>query len=365
MALPLQGRQRRPITILFADIVGSTSLAEDMDAEDWTAIIQPALDRMLAAVKRYEGHVAQVQGDGVLAFFGAPEAHEDDPERAVRAGLDMVDAIGEYVPRLPGREEVQLQIRVGVNTGTAVVGAGDGIGQDYTAFGDAVNVAARIQGEARPGAVLITADTHAALRDVIEAEHRGAISVKGKAQPIDAWEVVSWKGSLRRRRGLAGLSSPMVGRDAELARLAALLPILQAGRGRMAVIIGEPGIGKSRLLRELRDALRRDAAPDWHEGRCLSYGLPCPTTYCSRFSGRSWASRRGPRSARSSSMTNSPRALRQATWTTCCRIWRTSLPCRWTPRRRRRSPGSIRRRSKSATSNGCGGCWRASRGRSR
>jgi class 3 adenylate cyclase/tetratricopeptide (TPR) repeat protein len=276
VALPLQGRQRRPITILFADIVGSTSLAEGMDAEDWTAIIQPALDQMLAAVKRYEGHVAQVQGDGVLAFFGAPEAHEDDPERAVRAGLEMVDAIGEYTPRLPGREGLQLQIRVGVNTGTAVVGASDGVGQDYTAFGDAVNVAARIQREASPGAVLITAGTHEELRDVVEAEHRGAISVKGKAQPIDAWEVAGWKGSLRRRRGLAGLSSPMVGRDAELARLVALLPVARAGRGRMAVIIGEPGIGKSRLLRELRDAPAGDGAPDWHEGRCLSYGRALP-----------------------------------------------------------------------------------------
>lgn len=275
VVLPLQGRQRRPITILFADIVGSTSLAEAMDAEDWAAIVQPALDQMLAAVKRYEGHVAQVQGDGILAFFGAPEAHEDDPERAVRAGIDMVDAIAEYVPRLPGQEGLQLQIRVGVNTGTAVVGAGD-IGQDYTAFGDAVNIAARIQSEARPGAVLITADTHAELQDVIEAQPRGAISVKGKAQPVEAWEVVGWKGSMRRRRGLAGLSSPMVGRDAELARLAALLPVLRAGRGRMAVIIGEPGFGKSRLLRELRDARRGDAAPDWHEGRCLSYGRAMP-----------------------------------------------------------------------------------------
>jgi class 3 adenylate cyclase/tetratricopeptide (TPR) repeat protein len=276
VALPLQGRQRRPITILFADIVGSTSLAEGMDAEDWAAIIQPALDRMLAAIKRYEGHVAQVQGDGVLAFFGAPEAHEDDPERAVRAGLDMVDAIADYAPHLPGREGVQLQIRVGVNTGTAVVGAGGGIGQDYTAFGDAVNVAARIQSEARPGAVLITADTHAELHDVIEAEHRGVISVKGKTEPVEAWEVVSWKGSLRRRRGLAGLSSPMVGRDAEMARLAALVPILRAGRGRLAVIIGEPGIGKSRLLRELRESQSGDGAPEWHEGRCLSYGRTLP-----------------------------------------------------------------------------------------
>jgi class 3 adenylate cyclase len=175
----LQGRQRRPITILFADVVGSTSSAEGMDAEDWTAVIQPALDRMLAAVERYEGHVAQVQGDGVLAFFGAPQAHEDDPERAVRAGLDMVETIGDYAPKLPGREGIQLQIRVGVNTGTAVVGPGAN-GAIYTAFGDAVHVAARIQSEARPGSVLITCDTYAELREVIEAEHRGAIGVKGK-----------------------------------------------------------------------------------------------------------------------------------------------------------------------------------------
>jgi class 3 adenylate cyclase/tetratricopeptide (TPR) repeat protein len=276
MALPLRGRERRPITILFADVVGSTSLAEGMDAEDWTAIIQPALDRLLAVVVRYEGHVAQVQGDGILAFFGAPEAHEDDPERAVRAGLDMVDAIGEYAPRLPDSKEVRLRIRVGVNTGTAVVGTSEGMGQDYTAFGDAVNVAARIQSEARPGAVLITTDTHAALRDVIEAEPRGPIHVKGKAQPVEAWEVLGWKGSLRRQRGLAGLSSPLVGRDDELARLTALLPVLQAGRGRLALIIGEPGIGKSRLLRELRETLGGDGQPEWHEGRCLSYGGALP-----------------------------------------------------------------------------------------
>ena len=276
MTLPLRGRERRPITILFAAIVGSTSLAESMDAEDWTAIVQPALDRMLAVVRRYEGHVGQVQGDGILAFFGAPEAHEDDSERAVRAGLDMVHAMDDYAPRLPGHGRIHLQIRVGVNTGTAVVGTPDGNGRDYTALGDAVNIAARIQNEARPGAVLITADTYTELRNVIEARPRGAINVKGKVQPVEAWEVVSWRGSLRGRRGLAGLSSPLVGRDDELARLASLLQVLEAGHGRLALIIGEPGIGKSRLLRELRETRGGDGQPQWREGRCLSYGRTLP-----------------------------------------------------------------------------------------
>src|SRR2546421_6136003 len=152
--------ERRPLTILFADIAGSTTIAEKLDPEDWTELVQKAFGRLTAIAARYDGTVARLMGDGVLVFFGAPIAHEDDPERAVRCGLDMVreiaglgaDGHGHHVP---------LQVRVGVNTGPVVAGrVGSDVAREYTAMGDAVNIAARMQASAPPGGVLITAATY-------------------------------------------------------------------------------------------------------------------------------------------------------------------------------------------------------------
>lgn len=265
--------QRRPVTALFADVVGSTSIAESMDPEEYAALIGGVIARMSEAVARYEGTVANVLGDGILAFFGATQAHEDDPQRAVRAGLEMV---ADVLAAAPGD---RLRIRVGVNTGPVVVQAigADPTRRDATALGDAVNVAARLQAEATPGTVMVSDDTYRFVAGSVDARHVGPLELKGKAVQVDAWEITAWTATAARPRGVPGLSSPMVGRDPELERLAELLRAVRAGRGRAAVVLGEPGIGKSRLLRELRELAAGE--PDgvaWFEGRCVSYGQQMP-----------------------------------------------------------------------------------------
>ncbi|HKW58823.1 MAG TPA: adenylate/guanylate cyclase domain-containing protein [Candidatus Dormibacteraeota bacterium] len=272
---PAASSERRPITVLFADIAGSTSIAERLDPEDWTALVGEAFARMNKTVERYDGTVARLMGDGVLAFFGAPVAHEDDPERAVRCGLDMVRAIDELgaEKHVPGAE--RLRVRVGVNTGPVVVGVvGTDTAHEYTAMGDTVNVAARMQSSARPGSVLVTAATHRFVALLVETVDVGMLELKGKSDVVHAYEITGLKAGAVRTRGLAGVRSPMVGRDAELRRLEESFGIVRAGQGRVACVLGEPGLGKSRLVGELRP--RVDYQARWVEGRCLSYGETMP-----------------------------------------------------------------------------------------
>ena len=280
--------ERKPVTALFADVVNSTSLAEHMDPEDWTAMINEAFDLMSRAVFRYEGTIAQLQGDAMLAFFGAPVAHEDDPERAIFAALDMIEATEEFAAQLRGSHGIEFRIRAGINSGPVMVGnVGSDLRYEYTALGDAVNVAARMDTAARPGQVLITEMSRRLTGDAFELEDLGGIEVKGKAEPVHAFRVIGRKVAPARKRGLAsvGLDSPMVGRDEPLRRLLDGFDIVRAGRGRMAFIVGEPGIGKSRLLAELRRAVTGGstapgAVPEgqatWIEGRCVSYGRSLP-----------------------------------------------------------------------------------------
>lgn len=279
--------ERKPVTALFADVVGSTTLAERMDPEDWTAMMNEAFDEMSKAVFRYEGTIAQLQGDAMVAFFGAPVAHEDDPDRAVRAALDMVAAIDEFARQLKASDGIDFRIRAGINTGPVVVGnVGTDLRYEYTALGDAMNVAARMQAAADPGSVLITASTRRLVADAFETEDLGEIVVKGKTEPVHAYRVVAAKAAPDRKRGLerAGIRSPMVGRDDQLHALRSLYDVVQAGRGRVAFLVGEPGIGKSRLLSEFRvwvlDHAAADesttGAPTWVEGRCVSYGRNLP-----------------------------------------------------------------------------------------
>jgi len=276
--------ERKPVTAIFADVVGSTSLAETMDPEDWTVMINEAFDLMSKAVFRYEGTIAQLQGDAMLAFFGAPVAHEDDPERAVRAALEMVAETDEFARQLKADRGIDFRIRAGINSGPVLVGnVGTDLRYGYTALGDAMNVAARMEAAAEPGTVVISANTYRFVADAFEVKDLGEIVVKGKAEPIQAYRVIGLKAIRGRRRGLeaVGLDSPMIGRGAQLDELRALYAIVAAGRGRIAFLVGEPGIGKSRLLAELRQAVG-DAASDgrgaasWFEGRCVSYGRTLP-----------------------------------------------------------------------------------------
>ncbi|MGH2492108.1 MAG: AAA family ATPase, partial [Candidatus Limnocylindria bacterium] len=270
------GGERKPVSAVFADVVNSTVLTASMDPEDWTEIINEAFKRMSQIIYQYEGTIARLMGDGILAFFGAPVAHEDDPERAVRCGLDMVAKIDELGTRIRRDRGIDFGIRAGVNTGPVVVGTvGSDLMYEYTAMGDAVNIAARMQSAARPGTVLVTAATFRFVAPLFDAVELEPISVKGKSEPVVAFEISGPKQAPGRTRGLAGLGSAMVGRDTELAILDGLVSVVGAGRGRAACVIGEPGLGKTRLIGELRP--RAGAAGlVWSEGRCVSYGRSLP-----------------------------------------------------------------------------------------
>jgi class 3 adenylate cyclase/tetratricopeptide (TPR) repeat protein len=269
--------ERKPVTVLFADIVGSTSIVEQVDDEDWTAIVSDTLDLLARAVYRYEGTVARLMGDGLLAFFGAPIAHEDDPERAVRAGLDAIADLAAASPQVDPATGIALQVRVGVNTGPVVVGAvGSELVYEYTAIGDAVNVAARLQGVARPGTVAISDATHRFVAHRFDVRDLGALQLKGKRSPVHAFEVVGLAERPTSGRGIPGLESPLVGRSAELAELEGMARAASDGTTRAALLVGEPGIGKSRLLAEFRDRTGWHGERAWIEGRCLSYGRTLP-----------------------------------------------------------------------------------------
>lgn len=266
--------ERKVVTALFADVVGSTSLAEQLDPEDWTSIMNRAFDRISPLIYRYEGTIARLLGDAVLAFFGAPVAHEDDPVRAVRAALEMLEVIREYAAEVKSQYGIEFAMRIGLNTGPVVVGdVGSDLKFEYTAMGDAVNLAARMQSAAQPMTVLIAENTYRFVAPVFECEDLGLIEVKGKADPVRVYAVQAAKAQPGRLRGLAGLESPMVGRDTELGALKQLSATTCAGLGRAAVIIGEPGLGKSRLISEWKAAMQAVETPTlWVEGRCLSYG---------------------------------------------------------------------------------------------
>jgi len=269
--------ERRVVTVLFADVVGSTTLASQLGAETWMSIMNGALDRITPAIYRYEGTVARLVGDGLWAFFGAPVAHEDDPVRAVSAALDLVAVVQEYAGEVRRRHGIDFAMRACLNTGPVVVGpAGDDMRYEYTAMGATVNLAARLKFAAEPMSVLITEDTHRFVGPLFHTRDLGPIDVKGVAGPVRVYRVESARARPGRVRGLdaAGLQSPMVGRDAELAILLQLCEAVRAGLGRVALIVGEPGLGKTRLIAEWKTAMTGQAGgqPTWVEGHCLSYG---------------------------------------------------------------------------------------------
>ena len=277
-ARPVEG-ERRFATVLFADVARSTSIAEQLDPEDWAVIMNGAFGFMNAAVSAYGGTVSRLMGDAVLALFGAPVAHEDDGERAVRAAIDMQDAAMRYSERVRRQHGIEFDLRIGINTGTAVLAfVGDAIKTEYTAMGDAANVAARLQSAADPGTVLISADTYKLVHALFEFRPRGRIEMKGKAEPVESYEVLGIKVAPGPTRGLEGLSSPLVGREREIGLLRDRLSDLGKGMGSVVAVIGEAGLGKSRLIAELKHA--RDAMPEprpvWRESRAISYGQSIP-----------------------------------------------------------------------------------------
>ena len=264
--------ERRTITVLFCDVANSTALAEQLDPEDWAEIMNRAFQHLTAPINRYEGTVARLMGDAVLAFFGAPVTHEDDPQRAVLAALDILDSIG------PFREEVQREygldftVRIGINSGPVVVGdVGSSSATEYTAMGDAVNVAARMEQTAVPGTVQLSSDTYRLVAPLFDIEPLGEIEVKGKSDRVAAYRVLGVKAQPGRLRGFEGVSAPLIGRDREFTQLKNALERLRQGRGQIVCIIGEAGLGKSRLLEELHQEWVQASPPDSWE---VTQGIP-------------------------------------------------------------------------------------------
>src|SRR6476659_1686688 len=274
--------ERRVVTAVFADLVGSTALAERLDPEELKLIVGEAIARIITAVESFGGTIKDLAGDVVLALFGAPTAHEDDPERAVRAAIRVRDEIEEYAGEVErGWNVAGFGVRVGVHTGLVVVGAIGGGGRvEYAALGDAVNVAARLQGAASPGTVLVGDATKRLIEPLFGWSDPEAFDRKGKTEPVTAFAVVGAGRATVVPRGLEGVQAELIERGTELAQGADLLENVAAGTGGVLVVTGEPGIGKSRLLAELRTRFEpMDAArgtPVWLEGRCVSYGEAMP-----------------------------------------------------------------------------------------
>ncbi|MBN1641045.1 MAG: AAA family ATPase [Anaerolineae bacterium] len=275
----------RPASIILADVKGSTALAEQVDTETWVGIMNQVFQILGTEIYRYGGEIDQYRGDGLVAFFGVPVAHEDDPERAVLAALAMQEAIQMYARTLAETHGVELLLRVGVNTGE-VIAASVGDRRQHredTAMGRAIALAARMETAAEPGTVLVTADTYRLVAPLFEWRALGEIAAKGVSQPVAVYRPLVPKASVGKLRGIAGLESPLVGRQAEVRAMQQAVERLRAGVGGIVTLVGEAGIGKSRLVAEIKRWTTRggEASPgkvemppsalQWIEGRCLSY----------------------------------------------------------------------------------------------
>jgi class 3 adenylate cyclase/predicted ATPase len=247
--------ERKTITALFADLKGSTALIEGLDPEEARAIIDPALQVMMDAVHRYEGYVAQALGDGIFALFGAPIAHEDHPQRALYAALRMQEEMRRYSDQIRLKYGVPLALRVGVNTGEVVVRSirKDDLHTDYVPVGHSTNLAARMEQMATPGSILMTEYTRKLVEGYFECKALGAAAIKGVEVPLNVYEVVG-AGPLRTRLQVSarrGLTR-FVGRQSELEQLRNAFDQAKAGYGQIVGVMGEPGLGKSRLFYEFK-----------------------------------------------------------------------------------------------------------------
>lgn len=266
--------ERRVVTMMFCDVKGSTAAAEHLDPEEWSEIINGAFEHMIRPVYTYEGTVARLMGDSILAFFGAPLAHEDDPQRAVLAGLDILANMAPYRENVKSAWGIDFNVRVGINTGLVVVGAvGSDLRMEYTALGDAINLAARMEQTAESGTVQIAEETYKLVKHQFEFETLPPIEVKGKAESVQAYRVLARRVVAGHVRGIEGLHAEMVGREAELATFKRIVADLKQGVGRIVSVLGEAGLGKSRLVAEGKVYFDELSGPDcnWYETVSLSY----------------------------------------------------------------------------------------------
>ncbi len=268
--------ERKLVTIMFADISGFTALAETMDPEAVRDMMNGCFERLVPIIEKYEGAVDKFIGDEIMALFGAPIAHENDAERALRAALEMIDVLAQFNVE----QSVNLGLHFGINTGLVIAG---GIGtderQEYSVMGDAVNLAARLEDASERGEIFVGPDTYRLTAPLFTFEPRKPMRVKGKTELVQIYRLVSLKSKPGRGRGLEirGISSTLVGREPELTSIKSCIAQLCNGRGGIVSIIGEAGVGKSRLMAEIRSQVLGTASKSqtarltWLEGRALSF----------------------------------------------------------------------------------------------
>jgi predicted ATPase/class 3 adenylate cyclase len=264
--------ERRQLTVMFCDLVGSTSLAEQLDPEDLREVVRAYQQTCAEVIQRFEGHIAQLLGDGLLVYFGWPQAHDDAAQRAVQAGLSILEAMATLNTRLERDKGLRLAVRVGIHTGLVVVGEMGGRGrQEQLALGDTPNVAARIQGLAAPDTVLISAATHRLVQGYFTMAALGPQVLKGVAAPVPVYRILGASAAQSRLDVAAATGlTPLVGRESEVALLLERWMQSQAGLGQVVLLSGEGGIGKSRLVEVLRE-------------RVVNEGSPCIALRCSPY----------------------------------------------------------------------------------
>jgi class 3 adenylate cyclase/tetratricopeptide (TPR) repeat protein len=265
--------ERKQVTVLFADLKGSMELLADRDPEEARKILDPVLEHMMEAVHRYEGTVNQVMGDGIMALFGAPLAHEDHAVRACYAALRMQETVKRYAEGVRREHGITIRIRVGLNSGEVVVRAiGSDLHMDYTAVGQTTHLAARLEQLADPGSILLTPDTLALAEGFVQVTPLGPMAVRGLSAPVEVYELTGISAVRSRLHATAGRGlSRFVGRDAEMEQLRRALDQARQGRGQVVALVGEPGVGKSRLVFELTHSHRVEGWLGLEAGS-VSYG---------------------------------------------------------------------------------------------
>ena len=265
--------ERKLVTVLFADVANFTAMSEELDPEEVHQIMDGCFRILMDEIHKYEGTINQFTGDGVMALFGAPVAHEDHAQRACYAALLIQNTLSDYGEKLKKDRGIDFKMRIGLNSGPVVVGSiGDDLRMDYTAIGDTINLASRMETTAKPGTVLVSGFTHKLVRDYFKFESLGKIQVKGKELPQEAYELLATSEVKTRieAAAVAGLTK-FVGRRREMEALQEALERTRSGSGQVVGIGGEAGVGKSRLILEMRKMFPKEEY-GYLEGRCLHYG---------------------------------------------------------------------------------------------
>jgi len=269
--------ERKLVTVLFTDVANYTSISEKLDPEEVHQIMDGCFKILMGEIHRYEGTIDKFTGDGVMALFGAPVAHEDHAQRACYAALAIQRAMGEYSEKIEKECGIDFKIRVGLNSGPVIVGSvGDDLRMDYTAIGDTTNLASRMESMAQPGTVIVSADTHRITRDYFNFESLGEVSVKGKEEPVEAYRLIE-ASQVETRIGASvarGLTR-FVGRRREIEALKEAFEKAKSGQGQVVGVVGEAGVGKSRIILEMKGMIPQEECTCL-EGQCLHYGGSMP-----------------------------------------------------------------------------------------